>query len=105
MKRIFSLALLSLGLAANAPVFAHGLYCQCQAIEGGQIRCNGGMSDGTALPGATLDVLGYDDKPLVTGKLGADSSFTFVRPAGEFYVLLELGPGHTVEIDHKQIAQ
>jgi hypothetical protein len=103
MNRVVSLAFATLALAASTPAMAHGLYCQCQAIGADQIRCNGGMSDGTALPGATLDVIGYDDKTLQEGKLGDDSSFTFARPDGEFYVLLELGPGHTVEIDHKDI--
>ena len=103
MKHVFSLALVTLALAAAAPAMAHGLYCQCQAIDAGQVRCNGGMSDGTGLPGATLDVISYDDNTLVTGKLGSDSSYTFARPSGEFYVLMELGPGHTVEVDHKDI--
>ena len=103
MNRILSLALATLALAASTQATAHGLYCQCQAIGGEQIRCNGGMSDGTALPGATLDVVSYDDNTLLAGKLGSDSSFTFTRPDGAFYVLLELGPGHTVEIDHKDI--
>jgi hypothetical protein len=105
MNRVFSFALVTLALAASNPAMAHGLYCQCQAISGEQIRCNGGMSDGTALPGATLDVIGYDEKTLLEGKLKDDSSFTFTRPDGEFYVLMELGPGHTVEIDHKDIRE
>ena len=106
MKRTFTLsALLALlALGNTAPVMAHGMYCQCQAVGDGQVRCNGGLSDGTGLPGATLDVLGYDEKILVAGKLGDDSSFTFAAPDGEFYVLLEMGPGHTAEVDHKDIA-
>lgn len=104
MKPIVSLSLVALTLVAGAPALAHGLYCQCQAIGADQVRCNGGLSDGTALPGAALDVIGYDEHIRVAGKLGADSSYTFARPDGEFYVLMELGPGHTVEIDHKDIA-
>lgn len=103
MTRIPLLLLGALLLGTSTPTLAHGLYCQCQALGDGQVRCNGGLSDGTALPGATLDVIGYDEKTLVAGKLGADSSFTFSKPEGEFYVLMELGPGHTVEVDHKDI--
>ncbi len=52
----------------------------------------------------TLDVIGYDEQILVPGKLGADSTLTFKRPDGEFYVLFDAGPGHVVEIDHADIA-
>jgi len=103
MNRALSLLLASLALSLSPNTQAHGLYCQCQPVADGQVRCHGGLSDGTALPGAALDVIGYDEKPLITGKLGEDSSFTFPRPDGEFYVLMELGPGHTVEVDHTDI--
>lgn len=103
MNRALPLLFAALASGLSAQAHAHGLYCHCQPLDDGQVRCNGGLSDGTALPGAALDVIGYDEKTLVTGKLGDDSSFTFTRPDGEFYVLMELGPGHTVEVDHTDI--
>ena len=51
----------------------------------------------------TLDVIGYDETILVPGKLGSDSTLTFKRPDGEFYVLFDAGPGHIVEIDQADI--
>jgi hypothetical protein len=102
MTRARSLLFAALALTSSQAL-AHGLYCQCHAVENNQVRCTGGLSDGTALPGATLDVIGHDEKTLVAGKLGADSSYTFTRPTGAFYVLMELGPGHTVEVDHTDI--
>lgn len=103
MNRPLSLLLAALVLGSSGPTLAHGIFCQCHSVADGQVRCDGGMSDGTGLPGATLDVMGYDEKTLISGKLGDDSSYTFTKPDGEFYVLLELGPGHTVEIDHTAI--
>jgi hypothetical protein len=103
MTRAHSLLFAALALASSSHALAHGLYCQCHALENNQVRCTGGLSDGTALPGATLEVIGLEEKTLVAGKLGADSSYTFTRPDGAFYVLMELGPGHTVEIDHTDI--
>ncbi|MGY4535224.1 hypothetical protein ACVW0Y_004377 [Pseudomonas sp. TE3786] len=104
MTRVLSLFFTALALTVSSQAQAHGLYCQCQALGDEQVRCIGGLSDGTALPGTVLDVIGYDQKTLVAGKLGADSSYTFRRPEGEFYVLMELGPGHTVEVDHRDIS-
>lgn len=82
---------------------AHNPMCECKEIDGEQIRCVGGFSDGSGAPGVTLDVIGYDESVLVPGKLGADSSLTFKKPAGEFYVLFDAGPGHVVEVDHADI--
>ncbi|MNZ39255.1 hypothetical protein D3C78_567440 [compost metagenome] len=90
-------------LTASPAAFAHGLFCECKALDAEQVRCTAGMSDGAAAPGATLDVIGYDGKVILPGKLGADSSLTFRRPPDEFYVLFDLGPGHTVEVDHSEI--
>lgn len=98
-----ALPLLLLGLAG--PALAHNPMCQCEPIEGEQIKCTGGFSDGSGAPGVTLDVIGYDETVLVPGKLGDDSTLTFKRPTGEFYVLFDAGPGHVVEIDYADIGE
>ena len=97
------LALPLLLLAAAGPALAHNPMCQCEPIAGEQIKCTGGFSDGSGAPGVTLDVIGYDETVLVPGKLGEDSTMTFKRPDGEFYVLFDAGPGHVVEIDQADI--
>ncbi|WP_434681035.1 hypothetical protein J3P77_08330 [Pseudomonas sp. R1-18] len=93
--------LLGLGLSGNA--LAHNPMCECKQIDNEQIRCTGGFSDGSGAPGVTLDVIGYDETILVPGKMGEDSTVTFKRPASEFYVLFDAGPGHVVEIDQADI--
>nr|WP_177454452.1 hypothetical protein [Pseudomonas sp. Irchel 3E13] len=92
-------------LALAGPALAHNPMCQCEPIDGEQIKCTGGFSDGSGAPGVTLDVIGYDESVLVPGKLGDDSTLTFKRPAGEFYVLFDAGPGHVVEIDYADIGE
>lgn len=89
-------------LLAATPAYAHYPYCTC-AMEGGRIACKGGFSDGTGAEGVTLDVISYDEEILVPGKFGADSVVRFDRPAGEFYVLFDAGPGHVVEVDWRDI--
>lgn len=97
------LFLLLLGTAGTA--LAHNPMCECEPIDTEQIKCTAGFSDGSGAPGVTLDVIGYDEEILVPGKLGEDSSLTFKRPEGEFYVLFDAGPGHVVEIDHADIGE
>ncbi len=92
-------------LCLAGPALAHNPMCQCEPVDGEQIKCTGGFSDGSGAPGVTLDVIGYDETVLVPGKLGEDSTLTFKRPAGEFYVLFDAGPGHVVEIDYADIGE
>ncbi|KNX76963.1 hypothetical protein HU735_04190 [Pseudomonas sp. BW16M2] len=102
MKQLMRrLALPLLALAAT-PALAHNPMCECTE-HGEQITCKGGFSDGSGAPGVTLDVIGYDEQVLVASKLGDDSTLTFKRPEGEFYVLFDAGPGHVVEVDHADI--
>jgi len=107
LSRLPARRLMTAGFAAcmvmSTPVFAHNPMCECKELDGEQIRCTGGFSDGSGAPGVTLDVIGYDETILVPGKLGQDSSLTFKKPDGEFYVLFDAGPGHIVEIDQADI--
>lgn len=89
------------GLSGQA--LAHTPIAECKAIDREHIRCVGGFSDGSGAPGVTLDVIDYNETILIPGKLGDDSSLTFKRPASEFYVLLDVGPGHIVEIEQSDI--
>ncbi|WP_371856738.1 MULTISPECIES: hypothetical protein [Pseudomonas] len=92
-----------IGLGLSSTALAHNPMCECKQIDNEQIRCTGGFSDGSGAPGVTLDVIGYDETILVPGKLGEDSTVTFKKPASEFYVLFDAGPGHVVEIDQADI--
>lgn len=99
LRNVAAIALLSLSGAA----LAHNPMCQCEELDAENIRCTGGFSDGSGAAGVTLDVIGYDESILVPGKLADDSTLTFKKPEGEFYVLFDAGPGHIVEIDHTEI--
>jgi hypothetical protein len=95
---------LAAGLLGSASAtWAHNPVCICTRHGGDQVRCVGGFSDGSKAPGVKLDVIAYDETIVHAGKLGADSALVFKRPAGEFYVLFDAGPGHVVEVDHTDI--
>lgn len=105
MIRLNPLRLLALtcliGLGNTA--HAHGLVCKCEELSDQQVRCVGGFSSGDGVPNVTVDVIDYNERLLIPGKFGADSTFTFKRPKGEFYVLMDVGAGHVLEVDHLQI--
>ncbi len=94
--------LLLVGIAQT--VAAHQApFCQCKTIDERTIRCVGGFSGGVPAVGVTLDVIGYDQRTLVAGRLDEQAAFTFERPDTPFYILFDAGPGYTVEIDHHDL--
>lgn len=102
MKKIVLGLIAALTAFMATPAWAHYPYCTC-ALEDGKIACKGGFSDGTGAEGVTLDVISYDESVLVPGKFGPESVVHFDKPAGEFYVLFDAGPGHVVEVDWRDI--
>ncbi|OCR22865.1 hypothetical protein AFK24_21775 [Pseudomonas syringae] len=105
MIRLNALRLLALvGLiGVGNTAYAHGLVCSCEELPDQQVRCVGGFSSGDGVPNVTVDVIDYNERILIPGKFGPDSTFTFKRPKGEFYVLMDVGAGHVLEVDHLQI--
>ncbi|QRY81924.1 hypothetical protein JVX91_12750 [Pseudomonas sp. PDNC002] len=103
MKTTLRSAAALLALGASAGALAHAPFCECTALDAETIRCVGGFSDGSDAPGVTLDVMSADNKVLIPGKLGADSSLTFKRPNEDFYILFDVGPGYQVEVEPSEI--
>ena len=92
----------AMSLLANS-ASAHQPFCICKRIDATTIRCEGGFSDGTGVPGVELDVVRYGESIVVQTKFGADSTASFRAPEGEFYVLFDAGPGHAFDVDYKDI--
>ncbi|QHE86716.1 hypothetical protein [Hydrogenophaga sp. BPS33] len=94
---LFAAALLP-GLAS-----AHSLLLTCRPAAEGMVRCVGEFSDGSDAAGMSVQVQAYDERVLLKSTLGSDSSWTFKRPAGEFFVRLEDGGEHSAEVDHADV--
>lgn len=94
-----------LSVLSATSAWAHNPVASCKAVADDKILCKGGFSDGSAAPGVTLDVISYDEKVILPGKLSQDSTLEFKKPDQEFYVLFDAGPGHVVEIDQSEIGQ
>lgn len=103
VSALAALAAASALLGTMSVAHAHYPVCECTMADGQTVTCTGGFSDGSKAVGVVLDVIAYDEQVLVKGKLGADSTLSFPRPAQDFYVLFDAGPGHTVEIEHSAI--
>lgn len=84
-------------------VSAHSLLLTCRPAAEGMVRCVGEFSDGSDAAGMSVQVKAYDERVLLKSTLGTDSSWTFKRPAGEFFVRLDDGGEHSAEVDHTDV--
>ena len=71
-------------------VYAHLPVCQCK-VEADKVICQGGYSDGSGAFDTPIQVIDYNEKVLLTGKLDENSRFVFDRPQGDFYVFMDGG--------------
>lgn len=95
---------LALGLVLGcATAFAHEPVARCFLLDESTVRCRGASNDGDEMPGARMEVIALDGTPLLDGKLGADSTWTFKRPTQPFYVLFDTGPGLQVTVEQEEI--
>ncbi len=89
--------------ALSGGVSAHSLLLTCRPADGEMVRCVGEFSDGSDAAGMLIQVKAYDERVLAKSTLDGKSSWTFKRPAGEFFVRLEDGGEHAVEVDHTDV--
>lgn len=101
-KQLLLIPLVLFSFFLALPAWAHSPFCQCKLV-GDLIVCQGGFSDGTGAAGTVLDVISYDEEILLSSTLDEQSLIQFPRPDGDFYILMDAGPGHTVEIDWPEI--
>lgn len=90
-------------LAGLTTAAAHMPYAAC-ARKGDLVRCAGGFTGGRSVAGVRVDVVADDETVLIKGAFDDVSTFSFRQPARGYYVLLDAGPGHTVEVDDQEIA-
>ncbi len=107
MKKInvlkFSVFLV-LGLMAGA-ASAHTPLCSCYDNGDGTVECEGGFSDGSSAAGVKMLVLDAKGATVHSGKMDANSGFTFKKPAGDYTVRFDAGEGHKIDIPSKKIVQ
>lgn len=83
---------------------AHSIQLDCSQA-GNTVECQGGFSDGSAASNLPWEVISYDDQLLHTGKTSEGSEFSFPAPGEDYYILMDAGPGHVVELDVADIAE
>ncbi|RLB83517.1 MAG: hypothetical protein DRH17_02300 [Deltaproteobacteria bacterium] len=84
---------------------AHTPLCSCSDEGDGTILCEGGFSDGASGEGVKMQVVDANGKVIIEGKMNEDSEFQFKKPEGEYTVIFDAGPGHTVKVPSSEITE
>ena len=103
MKKLTLSVLLSAFLPGLA--MAHTPLCSCYDFGDNTILCEGGFSDGSSAAGVEMFVLDGSGKELIKSEMNEDGEFEFQKPSGEYKVVFNAGPGHSIEIDGKDIVE
>lgn len=96
-RRLFLLA-----WALTVPAHAHTPMLDCR-MEGREIVCIPGFSDGTPAPGMTVQVYSYADELLQKAQADSQSRVKFQRPPGDFYIRFDPGHESPAEFDHADL--
>lgn len=97
--RFTALSVLLMAVSFNAA--AHSIDLTCE--QEGSVQCLTIFSDGSSADNIPYQVISYEDELLLSGKTDPDSRFSFDTPDAEYYILLDAGPGHVVELDMEEI--
>lgn len=96
-------SLLITSLLTTSAAFAHSPMCTCFDNGDKTITCEGAFSDGSSANGVAMQVKGSDGKILTQGKMDKVGNYTFKKPAGDYTVMFDGGPGHQIVINGKSI--
>ena len=94
---------LAAGLLLPGLASAHSLLLNCRPAPDNMVQCKGEFSDGSDAAGMSVSVQAYDERVLAKGTLSGDTGWSFRKPEGEFFVRLEDGGEHSVEVDHTDV--
>ncbi|PIE71314.1 MAG: hypothetical protein CSA22_03370 [Deltaproteobacteria bacterium] len=106
MKKLVLLVMaLVCGLWFAGSAMAHSALCSCYENGDGTVTCEGGFSDGSSASGVKMRVEDKSGKVVATGKMDEDSEYSFDKPAGDYLVIFDAGPGHQVKVDGSEITE
>lgn len=97
--RKLTLGLLCMLASFTGSALAHAPYLNCKLQEQDMIHCKGGFSDGSSAKQVTLDVINDQETILIHSKLDDKSEIRFKKPSESFYILMDVGAGHTAIVE------
>ncbi|MEM7564037.1 MAG: hypothetical protein AAF353_13450 [Pseudomonadota bacterium] len=106
IKRLIRPGLFGLLLGVSGQVFGHYpiLDCNVSGADGSrQVICEASFSDRSKAPDVIMEVFSEDDEMIFSGRTDAASNYRFDLPDGVFFIIMDAGPGHVLEISSDEV--
>lgn len=92
-------------IVLSQAALAHGPVFDCYLKQDDWVKCEAGFTDGSSAAGRKVHVQDASGKVLLDGSVGADSTYGFKPPAGDYSVVFLGGDGHGVTIQSSDITR
>lgn len=102
MKHLLKGGLFSTALLFCTSAAAHYPILDCN-VEAEHVACEASFSDRSKAPDVVIEVYSEDDEVLSSGLTNADSRYQFELPEGIFFIIMDAGPGHVIEISSDEV--
>jgi hypothetical protein len=105
MKKIFFAAII-LGTCNTALAHYPILDCQYMKTKNSAIEnviCEASFSDRSKAPNIVMEIVSEDDEILAKGRTNSVAKYQFSRPEGIFFIIMDAGPGHVLEISDEEV--
>lgn len=107
MKTILSC--LSIGvclLLFSGLSLAHYPILSCSVVNQNSqehVVCEASFSNRATAPGVIMEIFSEDDEVISSGLTDTNSLYQFPLPEGDFFILMDAGPGHVLEISNDEV--
>ncbi|USD67271.1 hypothetical protein [Vibrio sp. SCSIO 43136] len=99
---------LMLALLFTNSVWAHYPILDCKIVTDSDasehVLCEASFSNRAKAPNVLMEVFSEDDDVLSSGLTDDDALYRFPKPEGSYFILMDAGPGHVLEISNDDVA-
>lgn len=92
----------------SSSVLAHYPVLDCKHTDSSgedMVVCEAGFSNRSKAPNVIMEVFSEDDDVLVSGTTDDNAMFEFVEPEGGYFIFMDAGPGHILEISNEEVTR
>ncbi|MCH2159924.1 MAG: hypothetical protein MK096_14245 [Oleiphilaceae bacterium] len=106
MRAKLALVVMSL---LSAKAFAHYPILNCKLGSNpespSEVVCEASFSNLAKAPNVIMEVYSEDDELISEGHTDDNSIYTFERPDGVYFIIMDAGPGHVLEISDEEVVE
>ncbi len=95
---------LAIGLCSTSTAYAHYPILNCAVTDDQpKVSCEASFSNQTKAPNIVMEVYSESDDLIASGTTDSEAMFYFPLPQGNYFILMDAGPGHVLEISNDEV--